>query len=146
MLRLCRHRVWYADMARMKNTKYKADGGTIHPIRVRQATFATIQGTEPTGDISSNVRAKISKSKREFGLRPRMVLIARTRGTGEDTFTEYATLPVLDPEDFNSSTGGWVQGSSLSYKTQTWEIVARYPQVPEDLKTDTTNSGGGQIV
>lgn len=132
-------------MARMKNTKYKADGGTIHPIRVRQATFTTIQGTEPTGDVSSNVRAKISKSKREFGLRPRMVLIARTRGTGEDTFTEYATLPVLDPDDFNSSTGGWVQGSNLSYKSQTWEIVARYPQIPEDLKTDTTSSDGGAI-
>lgn len=132
-------------MARMKNSKYKADGGTIHPIRVRQATFTAIQGTEPTDDINSNIRAKISKSKREFGLRPRMVLIARTRGTGEDTFTEYATLPVLDPDDFNSSTGGWVQGSSLSYKSQTWEIVARYPQTPEDLRTDTTNSGDGAI-
>lgn len=132
-------------MARMKNTKYKADGGSIHPIRVRQATFDTIQGTEPTGEVSSQVRAKISKSKREFGLRPRMVLIARTRGAGADTFTEYATLPVLDPDDFNSSTGGWVQGSSLSYKSQTWEIVARYPQHPEDLTQDTANSGGGAI-
>lgn len=132
-------------MARMKNTKYKADGGSIHPIRVRQATYDTVLGTEPTGEVTSNVRAKISKSKREFGLRPRMVLIARTRGTGDDTYTDYATLPVLDPDDFNSSTGGWVTGSKLSYKSQTWEIVARYPQIPEDLKTDTTNSGGGAI-
>jgi len=127
----------------MKNTKYKADGGTIHPIRVRQATFAAIQGTEPTGDVSSNVRAKISKSKREFGLRPRMVLIARTRGAGDDTFTEYATLPVLDPDDFNSVNGGWVQGSNLSYKGQTWEIVARYPQTPEDL--NSTGAGNGAV-
>lgn len=80
MIGLCRHIFRYADMARMKNTKYKADGGSIHPIRVRQATYDAVLATEPTGEITSQVRAKISKSKREFGLRPRMVLIARTRG------------------------------------------------------------------
>lgn len=129
-------------MARMVNTKYKSDGGTIHPIRVRQATYDSILGTEPSGSVNSQIRAKVSKTKREFGLRPRAVLIARTRGTGADTFTEYATLPVLDPEDFNSATGAWVQGSTLSYKGVSWEIVARYPQSPEDSSGSASNISG----
>lgn len=135
-------------MARMQRSKYKADGGTIHPIRLREATFTAVQGTEPTGDINSIVRAKVTRSKREFGLRPRGVVIARIRGTGDDTFTEYARLPVLDPQDFNSATGGWVEGSNVFYKGVSWEIVARFGQLPEDSSGSGAaagGSGGGAI-
>ena len=130
-------------MARFKRSKYKSDSGRIHPIRIRQATYTTVQGTEPTGDINDEIPAKISRSKRAFGLRPRGVVIARTRGTGEDTFTEYARLPVLDPEDFNSATGGWVTHTNVSYKGVSWEIVARFGELPEVEGTSAANSGSG---
>lgn len=130
-------------MARFKRSKYKSDSGRIHPIRIKQATYAAVQGTEPTGDINDEIPAKISRSKRAFGLRPRGVVIARTRGTGDDTFTEYARLPVLDPEDFNSSTGGWVTESKISYKGATWEIVARFSELPEVAGNAAPNAGTG---
>lgn len=130
-------------MARFKRSKYKSDSGQIHPIRLRQATYSTVQGTEPTGDINNEIPAKISRSKRAFGLRPRGVVIARTRGAGDDTFTEYARLPVLDPEDFNSATGGWVTESNVSYKGVQWEIVARFSELPEVVNTSSGGSAGG---
>lgn len=130
-------------MAKFKRSKYKSDSGRIHPIRIRQATYTAVQGTEPTGDINDEIPAKISRSKRAFGLRPRGVVIARTRGAGDDTFTEYARLPVLDPEDFNSATGGWVTESKISYKGATWEIVARFGELPEVVGNAAPNAGAG---
>lgn len=130
-------------MAQMKRSKYKSDSGLIHPIRLRQATYTTVQGTEPTGDQTSDIPVQVTRSKREFGIRPRGVVIARTIGSGDNAFTEYARLPVLDPEDFSSSTGGWVRGSNLSYRGSTWEIVSRFGELPEAVGTGSSNNGSG---
>lgn len=112
-------------MPAMKVSKYKSDNGSIHPIRLRPDTLTAVAGTVPEGDVTNPLYVHISKSKRQFGLAPRKVLIARTLGTDPNTYTEYASLPVCDSEDFNLATGAWQIGANVTYKGATWKIVTR---------------------
>lgn len=107
-------------------TKYEANDGSIHALLLDPDRFA-VAGTPPTGAIDSNIKAKISKGNREFGLRPRGVQLARVVGTAPDTFRKYAFLPVLTLTAFASAT--FAIGATITIDGTNWEVVA---QVPED--------------
>lgn len=115
-------------MARMVLARYQADNGDIHPIRLRPETNTVVSGTIPAGNVTNNLFAKVTKSKRQFGISPRQVVIARGIGTGADTATVYATLPICEPSDWDSDTGAWQVSSNVSYKGATWMIVSRIPE------------------
>lgn len=83
-----------------RNKKYEADSGDIHPIRISSGYEAFV-GAEPSGDIDNNIKAKVTKTNREFGLRPRLVVVSRTVGTGANTFKRYARIPMLTQQAYD---------------------------------------------
>lgn len=115
-------------MPSMRFERYLADSGAVHPIRIKQATYNAISGTIPTGDVTSQQYVKVSKSKREFGISPRGIVIARTIQVDADSFNVYATLPICDPADWESGTGGYQVGNNVSYNGATWRIVSKIPE------------------
>lgn len=106
--------------------KYQADDDAIHPIRLSPQAYAVASANEPAGAPNSNIHAKQSKSKREFGLRARYITIARSRGTAPDTFSEYANIPILTVTAFNSAT--YTTGAAITYKGSSWTVVSATPE------------------
>lgn len=107
------------------NTRYEADGGDIHPIRLRPDT-AAVAGTAPAGAITSSIRTKVSKGNREFGIRPRGVTISRTLGTAPDTFTVTQFIPCLTPAAYGVTP--FVVGATITYQANPWTVVSLRPE------------------
>lgn len=112
-------------MVAKTTTKYEADSGLIHALILDPARFAQA-GAPPTANIDSNIKAKVSKSNREFGIRPRGVRLARIVGVAPDTFRKYAFLPVLTPTAYNGT--GFTVGSTVTIDGTAWEVVAKVPE------------------
>lgn len=109
-------------MASFSNTKYEADDGTIHAIRLRPETVA-IAGAAPGGAVDSSIKVKVTKSNREFGIRPRSITISQTKGTDPDTFKVYATIPILTEAAFAAAPAQL--GAEVTYDGDTWTVVSR---------------------
>lgn len=103
------------------STRYQADNGDIHPIRLSLETAAAA-GAAPTGDITSPIRAKVSKTNREFGLRPRGLVLSRDVGTAPDIVKRYKFLPILTATAFQNPPGGYTINGVA------WEVVGKEPE------------------
>lgn len=101
---------------------YQSDSGDIHAMLMEPDRFA-VAGTPPTGAVNSFIKAKISKTNREYGIRPRGVRLARIIGAGDDTFRKYSFLPVLTPAAYNGE--GFAIGATITIDGTAWEIVAK---------------------
>ncbi len=112
-------------MASYVRTKYEADDDTIHAIRLSPAKNL-IAGQAPAGAVNSAIKVKVSKSKREFGISPRGVTIAREFGTDPDVFQKYVFIPVLTEEIFDGA--AYQLNATLQYEGEAWQIVARNPE------------------
>lgn len=112
-------------MAAKTTTKYEANDGSIHQLLLEPTRFAQA-GTPPTGEIDSNIKAKVSKGDREFGLRPRGVRLARVVGTAPDTFRKYTFLPVLTLTAFASA--AFNIGATITIDGTAWEVVGKVPE------------------
>lgn len=108
-------------MAARTDTKYEANAGTIHRILLTPE-FAAVAGTPPTGAVNSRIRPKVSKTDREFGIRPRGVTLVRTIGTPPDTFKKYTFLVVLTPADWASP--GFSEGSTITIGSIDYKVVS----------------------
>lgn len=106
----------------MPTTRYEADSGDIHQIRMSAARIA-VAGDPPAGAVSNDINVKVSKTNREFGLRPRGVVLGREIGAAGDVATKYAFLPVLTPAAF--ATPAFAKGAEITYDGETWEIKSR---------------------
>ena len=83
-----------------------------------------LAGGEATGAVDSSIQAKVSKTNKELGLRPRMIVIAKTYGTAPDTFQRYARIPILTLATWNSDP--YQVGSPFSYRASAgWTIINR---------------------
>lgn len=114
-------------MASRVRTKYESNGGDIHPISLT-TDYAAAAGTAPTGAISNDIQVKVTKTNREFGLRPRGVRLYRTVGTAPNTFNRYAFLPVLTEAVWEGNT--FNPETEKTIGTVTWKVLKR---VAEDL-------------
>lgn len=112
-------------MAAKSITKYESENGTIHGLTLGSERLAAA-GTVPTGTVSSPIKAQISKSNREYGLRPRGVRLARTVGTAPDTFKKYTFLPILLATEFSSAT--FAIGATVTIDGTDWTVVAKVPE------------------
>lgn len=115
-------------MVAKASSLYESDQGAFHSILLEPNTLAAA-GTPPTpgtGVTVSNIKAKITKGNREFGIRPRGVLLSRTIGTAPDTFKKYKFLPVLTASDFNAP--GFAIGGSITIDGVVWVIIAKRPE------------------
>ena len=105
--------------------KYQADSSEIHGL-ILDPNRAAQAGTEPTGDVSSNIKVKVSKGNKEYGIRPRGVRLARIVGTAPDTFRKYSFLPVLTATAFASAT--YAVGATITIDGVEWEVAAKVPE------------------
>lgn len=103
-------------------TKYEADEGDIYAILL-SPDYAAKAGTAPTGTVTSPIKAKVSKSTREYGIRPRGVTLARTIGTAPDTFVKNTFLPVLTPSAFASAT--YALDAKITIGSTEWTVVSK---------------------
>lgn len=110
-------------MVAKTKTKYEADSGTVHKITIATANV-TAAGAAPGGAVDSPVRAKVSRSKREYGLAPRGVRLGRTVGTAPDTFVKYAFLPILTPTAFDAIT----IDQSITYSGNAYKVISKIPE------------------
>lgn len=109
-------------MAILSDAKYEADDGKIYPIRLNADTLAAA-GAEPAGGVTENVRVKVSKTNREFGIAPRKVILSRTAGAAPDNFRVYASLPVLTAAAFNSP--AFTVGASITLGGEVYVIIGK---------------------
>jgi hypothetical protein len=111
----------------MAATKYASDGGSIHSLQLSAGKAAVASNTVPSGAVDSSIKAKISKSNREFGLRPRGVTmqLSVTGGSGANAVTKirYMFLPILEQTVFDGAT--FAIGTTHTYKGATWTVSAK---------------------
>lgn len=106
-------------MAIRVKTKYQANNGYIHPISLKQETLLSA-AIIPDGEVTNAISAKVSKGNRQYGLRPRGVVISRTFGIEPDTFKRYAFIPVLTLSAFNKAP--FLVGYTIIYKEEVWTV------------------------
>lgn len=106
-------------------TKYQSDTDDVHPILLDTLTAAAA-GTAPAGDVNNNIRAKVSKTNRAYGLRPRGVRLSRVVGTAPNTFKRYKFLPVLTAAAF--ATPAFNIGATITINTVAWTVTEKKPE------------------
>ena len=88
-------------------SRYAADSGSIHPIRVQpetlELTLGGVANNPPAGAISTGVpSAKVSGSSRSLGLSARIVRIQLTEALDEYKEDAIITLPWLNGATFGA--------------------------------------------
>lgn len=115
----------------MAKKKYQGEDGLVYSLSLSAKKAAVANNTEPTGNVTSNVKPKISKSARESGIKPRGVILTKelTATQGEVTVTKTVrtflpilTKAVLDGDKFK-------KGTAVTYDGASWTVQA---QVQED--------------
>jgi len=96
-------------------TVYVANDGEKHPIRLGSAA-GTFNGPVD-GTPTSNIKAKVSKTNREIGLRPRLVVLSRE----EEGRVLYRRVPCLTPSKFNSV----AIGGTVTYSGKSWTCIGK---------------------
>jgi len=109
----------------MAKSKYEADNAAIHTINLSAKKLAVASNTVPTAAVDSTVKVKVSKSNREFGLRPRGVVMYRTvtAGAGANAVTKnkYMFLPILSKTVFDGAT--FAAETTHTYDGSTWTVL-----------------------
>jgi hypothetical protein len=91
----------------VKSTKYESDAGTIHFIRFQAGASGDFTNTAPTSSVDSPIRAKLSKSNGEYGLRPRRIVVTREvvfTAPESKTVTISKTIPILTKAIWDGNT------------------------------------------
>jgi hypothetical protein len=89
---------------------YEADSGSFHAIRCQPETTLLTDGTTVNdggaGPIDSTQPAKITRSSREYGLKPRTITFEFDDGQAPTGYENRAqvTLPVLTPAAYAAYT------------------------------------------
>ena len=109
----------------MARTKYLADSGTIHRL-VMSAPRIAVAGTPPAGDIDSRIPAKVSKSNREYGIRPRGVRLMRPVNPTATDKVYRAFLPVLTETAWDAA--GFNEDATVTIGGVAWKVTARVPE------------------
>lgn len=106
------------------NVVYFSDSNSKYLIRLSQDKlnlFGNNAGVGQTATIP--LRAKVSRSAREYGIRPREITLNKvtlvTIGGSQVTATRYAVIPVVRRQDFD----GVALGSQVTYKGQQWTVI-----------------------
>lgn len=111
---------------------YESDAGTVHPLRVDLDTEAGSTGNPVANTaVNSKIKAKVSKTNREFGLRPRGAMLRHDisfNSNGVDyVYSKYRFLPIFQKATYDGS--AFNEGAQVISKGETWVVVS---QIPED--------------
>jgi len=107
-------------MALYTTTLYESNGGLQYSIRLLAARAAEA-GTPPAAGVRARGSVRVGKTNREFGIRPRGVLMSRIVGTGNDASKKYSFLPVLTQADWEDA--DFQPGIDKTIGAVTWTIV-----------------------
>lgn len=109
-------------------SKYESNAGTIHPIRVQPETLgaviATIPNAAPAGNVTSGISARVSNGNRQFGLKPRGVVLAWTGAVPEGYSGDPVYIPALTPAFYNAA----VKEAVGTYLGQGVKVVSQSPE------------------
>lgn len=115
---------------RFARSKYEADNGDIHSIRIQPETaLATLGGTvnaAPAGAVDQTISARISGGNRQLGLKARSVTVSWNEDAAPDGYDERtpARIVVLTPALYNSLGNG----STVSYNGGTGVVIGKNPE------------------
>lgn len=98
-------------------SKYEADSGDIHPIRVQPETIAANLGTAnsaPTAAVDNELFARVGGGNRAYGVRARYATV-RFTGAAPEGYAPNTTLkiPVLTEATFDQIVPGQSTGTYL---------------------------------
>lgn len=109
-------------------SRYEADNGDIHPIRVQPETLAASLGSvnaAPAGTVDVNLFARARKSRRAFGLGARTVRIRFTATPPAGyAINQILTVPVLTLAVYNAI----VADTAITYLGVAAEVVGVSPE------------------
>ena len=110
---------------RFIKAKYETDDGKIHPIRVQPET-TNADNPEPAAGVTDDTYARVSGSKRAYGIKARYITLAKQIGTDADY--NGATVYVRVPYLLASAWIAVVIGSTLTYQGVAWEVASKSPE------------------
>lgn len=114
-------------MATFVSTKYEADDGEIHPIRLSPDTAAVSGNPPPSGVVTNRISASTSKSRRGYGLHARRVNIKKTVSAANGTATIFSQVPLLTPGAGTSP--AFAAGATVTYLSQVWTVSTPQDEV-----------------
>lgn len=112
-------------MAILPDFKYESDSSTIHLMRLT-SEIGTAGGTQPTAEVNSDIRPKLYKSDREFGIRPRYVTCSLVNGTAPNQYITYKRVPVFTATSYASA--AYQLGATLAINSVDHKVVGREPE------------------
>lgn len=104
------------------NAKYELNSGDVAAIRLSDADLGSA-GSAPTGSQNLPFFVKVSKTNREFGVRPRGVRLVRSVGTPPNDFKKTKFLPVLTASAWGGT--GFDIGDTITISTVEWKVAAK---------------------
>lgn len=110
---------------KFKLGKYEADNTVVYPVRIQPETVIATFNPEPAGAITGAFKAKVSGSRRSYGLHTRLVRLAWT-GAVPDGYKEGGTitLPVLTATAYANI----VVGQTVTYLGSPAEVIGKSPE------------------
>lgn len=105
---------------RFQTVGYQSDSGEIYKMRIDENSVSAAGGS--AGAPTSSMFVKITKSDREFGLRPRFVTLSETfTTTGGRSFKEYRRLPMTTLAAWNAV----AEDSTLTVGGKQYDVVGK---------------------
>jgi hypothetical protein len=103
-------------------SKYEADSGDIHPIKVQPETLTANIGsanTAPTAAVDNNLFARTGGGNRAYGVRARYVTV-RFTGAAPDGYAPNTRLriPVMTQQAWDDAVAGETTGTYLGSAIQ----------------------------
>lgn len=109
-------------------SKYETNAGAIHPIRVQPETLAAViagvANAAPTSAITSGISARTSNGNRQFGLKPRMVVLEFVGSVPAGYSGDNVSIPALTPAFFNAA----VKGATGTYLGSAVRVASNGPE------------------
>ena len=81
--------------------------------------------TKPAGPATLKTRAKVSRTRREYGIKPRMLILSKPVDA-DDPFSRvlYVNLPILSKTVYD----GKNEGDTFEYNGGPWTVASRSPE------------------
>lgn len=102
------------------NTFYEANNGDIHAIRVQPETIDAAFNPAASGPADQSLRARVSGSRRGYGMFARMANFSRQVGSPPTAVTVGLRIPILTPAAANE----FEPGDTITYQTNTWTFTS----------------------
>lgn len=109
-------------------SKYEADSGEIHPVRIQPETVIAGTNPAPAGAITSSIRAKVGGSRREYGLHCRTIRVTWTvPATHPDGYKDGGTItiPILGAAAYAAIN----VGDTFEYLANNVTVTGKSPEV-----------------